>query len=534
MLFHNLRKHTKTIVWAIAIIIVPAFVLWNIGSSVSKRRSGFAGKIFDQRVAWKDFIIEKRAARNEAWLKYGDQAEQAGDLDEQTWTRLILLQKANKAKIKVSNKELLDYIQSLPTFRYAELTPENYNMIIGRIFQQTPSEFENGMRNSLIISKFMAGLVSGITVSDEEIKDAYSTEFAQANVTYILINPADFIESVPLDNIDESLKLYYEEHKEDFKKPEQVDVEYIEIPLENFKNQIEITEDRIKNYYDENKEDFKLADQNDNKEPKYKSLKNESSNIKQLLIEKEMNDRAFNLARQIINKLYADVEMKTVAAEFNLTAQQTGPFSMLEEIPNVGLSFPFLKAAFSLGTGEVSEIIQTPTALYILKPTKKLPPYIPSYENVSEQVIQAYQKNEAKKLAKEQGNKIRNEITDLIKNDGIDFNAAAKKLDLKPKEVKEITRAGYIAELGYSQDFTNAVFALQNNQISALINTPSGFCIANLDGTIPFNQEQFEREKETYTNKVLAQKKNKFLNEWFVKVKTEANPQSFVQENQPE
>lgn len=532
MLFNTLRKHTKTIVWAIAIIIVPAFVLWNIGSSVSKRRSGFAGKIFEKRVPWKDFILEKRAARNEAWLKYGDQQDEAIDLDEQTWTRLILLKKAHDEKTTVSNKELLDYIQSLPTFRYAELTPENYNMIIGRIFQQTPSEFENGMRNSLLISKFMAKLVADINVNDSEVKNAYAQEFTQADITYILINPANFIEAVPLNNIEEALKQYYEENKEDFKKPEQVDVQYVEIPLENFKNQIVITDDIIKKYYEENKENFKITDQNDSEEPQYKSLEAESANIQQLLIEKEMTDRALNLARQIMNKLYADVEMSTVAAEFNLIAQQTGPFSMLEEIPNVGLSFPFLKAAFSLGIGEVSEIIQTPTALYVLKPTKKLPPYIPSYENVSEQVIAAYKKTAAQKLAKEQGNKILNELLDLMKNENLDFNAAAKKLELNPKEVKGITRAGYIAELGYAQDFTNAVFDLQSNQISALLNTPSGFCIAKLDAIMPFNQEQFDQEKEIYTNKVLAQKKNEFLNDWFSKVKTEANPQSFIQENE--
>ena len=532
MLFISLRKHTKTIVWSIAIIIVPAFVLWNIGSAVSKRRSGYAGKIFDKKVQWKDFIIEKRAARNEAWLKYGDQETQALDLNEQTWTRLILLNKANQAKITVSDKELINYIQSLPTFRFAELTPENYNMIISRIFQQNTTEFEQGMRNSLIISKFMAQLVSDINVSEQDVKDAYAKEFVQANLTYILINPSDFIEAVSLENTDEALKVFYEENKENFKKPEQVDTQYIEILIEKFKDQIEISADEIKNHYENNKEDFKISDQDEKKDPKYKSLKSETSNIKQILTEKAMDDRAYDLARQIVNKLYADVEMQAVAAEFNLDAKQTGPFSMLEEIPDVGLSFPFLKAAFSLGIGEVSEIIQTPTALYILKPTKKIPPYIPLYENISEEIIQAFKKNEAKNLAKNHGTEIHNQITELMQNENISLSDAAAKLNIKTKSVKGITRAGYIAELGYSQDLTNVVFDLQKNEISGMINTPSGFCIAELEEIIDFDPEQFEQEKESYTNKVLAQKKNAFLNEWFVKVQKEANPQNFTNENQ--
>jgi peptidyl-prolyl cis-trans isomerase D len=531
MLFSNLRKHTKTIVWAIAIIIVPAFVLWNIGSAVSNRRSGFAGKIYGKKIPWKEFIIEKRAARNEAWLKYGDQADQVTDLDEQTWTRLILLEKAKQEKIKVSDKELLNYIQKLPTFRFAELTPENYNMIIARIFQQNPSEFEKGMRNSLMISKLMEKIVSDINATDAEVKEAYYKEFSKVDATYLLIDPEDFADQVSLENAGQEIKKYYETHKEDFKKPEQVDVEYIEIPLEMFKAKVDISDKEIEEYYEDNKEDFKLEDEGKKRQAKYKTLDEESGKIKDILTEKKMQEKALDTGRQIVNKLYADVDMRIIAEEFGLSSKQTGPFSMLEEIPDVGLSFPFLKAAFSLGIGEVSEVIQTPTALYILKPTKKIPPYIPSFENITEQVTQTYKKQEAKKIALEKSEQIRKEIIDLMKKDDIDFEQAAKRLNYPTKKVKGITRSGYVAELGYAQDFTNTVFSLKINQISGIINTASGICIAKLDNIIDVDPAQFEKEKESYRNKVIAQKKNEFLNKWFKELQTEASPESYVEEN---
>ena len=99
-------------------------------------------------------------------------------------------------------------------------------------------------------------------------------------------------------------------------------------------------------------------------------------------IEKDMKNMAFELARKIMKKLYEQTNLAEIAKEYGITAQQTGYFAMLEEIPDLGINFPFQKVAFELNPGEISEIIKTPTAYYILKPIDKKPPHIPDYEEV--------------------------------------------------------------------------------------------------------------------------------------------------------
>ena len=438
MIFKKLRKFTKAIMWVIAIFIVPAFVIWNIGSTVKSRRSGYAGKLFNKKISMDKHYEAKIATRNDAWLKHGDKFEQYINLDEQIWTRLILLHEAKVRKITVSNEELLYYIKNLPIFKYAQLTPQNYASITARVFQETPAEFEAGIKGSIMTAKLMNEVAADISVSDEEVKTTYHKENEQATVSYVLIEPKDFYESVSLEN-EEELKNHFNAHQEGFRKPEQANVEYVEIKLERFKDAIVITDERIKKYYGLNKANFKItlppATKSEPNKIKYKPLTEVEDSIRERLIEKEMRNRASNLARQIMNKLFSETDLAEAANAYNLTVQKTGPFSMLEEIPNVGLSFPFLKAAFSLKIGEISEVIKTSTAYYILKPLKKIKPYIPDYEEVIEEVKQAYKETQGSKLAEKKAEQISSEIRELIDHKNLSFEDAAKKLEFTPKLV---------------------------------------------------------------------------------------------------
>jgi len=517
--------------WVIAIFIVPAFVVWNIGSAIKNRRSGYAGKIFERRIQWKDYFEEKQAARNEAWMKYGDRFDRSTDLDEQTWTRLILLEEAKNRKIKtITNDELLGYIKNLPIFRFAQFDSQNYPEIVARVFQQTPTEFEQGIKHSLIINKLLEQITSGIRVDDAQVKLSYAEEFEQATADYILIEPKDFLDSVSLDD-EQALKNYYENNKAMFEKPEQVNVEYIEIKLESFKKDINIKADRIEKYYENNKDQFKIEEDKDT-EPRYETLAEVKDTIKEMLIEKEMYNRASNTARQIMNKLYAQTNLAVVAKEYGIEAQETGPFSMLEEIPKVGLSFPFLKAAFSLKKGEISEVVKTPTALYILKPIKKIAPYIPEYEEALDKTKQAYKQNEATKLAQQKAAELASQIKDLMQTKNLSLEDAAKTLGLTPKTVTNFTRQGYVKELGYAKEFTEAAFKLKLNEVSEPITTPRGFSIMQIKEITPVDEEKFEKEKDTYRRKVEATEKNKYLTEWFTEIKEKANPISYLEKDQ--
>jgi len=525
--------------WSVAILIVPAFVVWNVGTAVKNRKSGYYGKIFGKKISWNKFNREKQASKNNLLFRYGDKLDESINLDEQAWTRLILLHAVKERNIKVTNEELLTYIKKLPFFAADQLDPRVYTEIVANIFHQSTTDFEQGIKNSLAIDKLMRVIGAGISASTQEVKKVYTQENEKASVFYVLINPDDFLSTVSMDNETEIID-YYNSHKEDFKKPEQVAVEYISIKLDDLKTKISLTEEQIKKYYERNKEKFSIEVESQPESPKtedtiaiqYKSLEEVKDEITNQLIEKQTQDKAIGIARQMISKLYSETDLTKIAAEHNLKVEETGPFSMLEEIPNVGLSFPFLKAAFSLKTGEISEIIKTPAAYYILKLMKKIKPYIPEYKDITDNVKQAYTKAKSIDLAGKKAKEIAEQIRGLIKDKNLNFTDAAKQLNLTLKSAENFTRTGYVNEIGYAKNFTETAFSLTPDEISEPLQTSRGFCILKTNKITPIDEENFNKQKDKYTRQVVAKKRNAYLMKWFSELKERANLQTYENKNQ--
>lgn len=548
MIFTSLRKFTKVIMWGIAIFIVPAFVIWNVGSAVRSRRSGFAGEIFQRKVAWKDFFREKQAARNELWMRFGDQMKNGPDVNDQAWTRLILREEANRRNIKVSNDELITHIKTLPIFRFSEMDPRTYAEVIARVFQQSPADFEDGMRTSLIIAKLMEQVASGVTASDIEIKQAYLNEHEKAAVDYIVVSNEELLSQVPADN-ETAMNEYYTAHAADFKKPEQADVEYLAIKLESFKDQITITDEQVQEYYERNKEQYRVPDADlataapaandptapasppEEKPAAYKPLADLSTSIRDILREKDMNERASLQARDIMNRLYTEQDLAKAAAEFSLSVQRTGPFSMMEEIPTVGLNFPFVQAAFSLKPGEISEVIKSPTAYYILRLAEKIAPYVPAYEDVREPVKKAYIDEQAQLLAKQKAAGLSVDIKKLVAEQNMTFSAAAASLGREIKSLDDVTRAGYLKDIGYANEFAQAAFSLKPGAVSDAVQFPRGYAVISVKQIFPIDEQALLAEREKYRQQVLTERKTTYLTDWFNALKERAKPVSFLEED---
>ena len=180
---------------------------------------------------------------------------------------------------------------------------------------------------------------------------------------------------------------------------------------------------------------------------------------------------------------------------------------------------------------DISEIIISPAAYYILMPTKKIAPYIAEYEAAVDQVKQEYKKSEAQKLAQKKAGDILKKIEQSVQEKQISFEEAAKELTLETKKAEKFTRSGYISSLGFAAEFTKTAFALTPGEISEVVKSSRVFCVLTTDEIAGFDEQHFNSEKKRYKEKVLTQKKNTFLTEWFEKLKTAADPKSYLDEN---
>ena len=519
------RGNLKKIMWGLAILIIPAFVLWGSGSSI--RSSGlpkYAGEIFGKRISFRQYEASFQAARREALLIYGEDFNKVAkflNLEKEAWQRLILLYQAKKERIKVSDEEVINFIQKLPFFqKEGRFSQERYNVFLDYAFRISPRDFEEQIRETLKIDQLKNKFISKVKLSDEETEKVYKNENEKAKVFYVFLDPQKFTEGIHPSY--EQLEDYYQGRMAEFKEPAQVNVEYIALYFDRDRPKIDISEEEIQSYYQEHPEQFPVKDKTD--EENIESLEEVRTQIKERLTQEKVKVVLEDRIWQISDDITEDpLSFEETAKKNHLEVNRTGFFGPQQFIPEIGLCYEFLNAAFSLEIGQVSNAIETPKGYFIIKMKEKKETYIPPLEEVKEKVEKALIKQKSWQLANNKGEELLSQIKKFVEEKKINFSKAAEKLSLAVKETERFTRSNYIAGIGQSPEFSQAAFALKPGEISDLIIVPNGYCILSLKNIIPVDQEEFAREKEEFSKKLLARKKETFYQIWLAKLKRDAN-----------
>src|SRR3989338_10672262 len=132
------KETAKKIFIFLALIIIPAFVLWGVGST-TKSKSGpqYAGIVFGKKVSLEDYGQNWRAVKNEALMRYPNFNEiyEQLDLNGQAWDRLILLAEADKERIKINDEDVIKTIQGFPFLsRGGKFDVELYERLLKNTF----------------------------------------------------------------------------------------------------------------------------------------------------------------------------------------------------------------------------------------------------------------------------------------------------------------------------------------------------------------------------------------------------------------
>jgi peptidyl-prolyl cis-trans isomerase D len=139
-------------------------------------------------------------------------------------------------------------------------------------------------------------------------------------------------------------------------------------------------------------------------------------------------ERAMEMARN-----QADADRRAVVggkplddAVGSRTIDMTPPFARTEPVPGVGYVPAFANAAFMLDVGQVSDLIETDEALYLLEPGERIPPGVPPLDEMRDKVTSDAKKARAQELAKERAEKLRAEALEA----GLEAAAGAASLPL--------------------------------------------------------------------------------------------------------
>lgn len=280
-------------------------------------------------------------------------------LDRLINTRLLNAEVDNN-NFKVTNEQLAQFITSLPEFQQGgKFSQEVYDKLLSQN-QMTPSQFEKKMRGELLLQQLRDG-VPGLAFTSKAVEDAVlNVEHQQREVSVAEIKTADFISQV---NVDPSeVQAYYEKHKDKFKVPEQVKLEFVMLSANTLIPKMQTTDEEAKKFYDENASKFQGSEQRhashiligDSASASPEAKAEAKKKAEQVLAEVKKNPAKF---AELAKKYSQDPG----SAEKGGDLGTFGRGSMVK---------PFEDAAFSMKPGEVSGLVQSDFGYHIIKLTE--------------------------------------------------------------------------------------------------------------------------------------------------------------------
>ncbi|ELC9556482.1 peptidylprolyl isomerase [Vibrio alginolyticus] len=355
----RLREGVNSIAVKIILgLIILSFVFAGVGSYIVGGSNNSAAKVGNTEIPRGEFEMAYQNERNRMQAQLGDYFSQmladpayVESFRKSVLDRMIndvlLDQQAEALGLRISDTQVRSMILDMPQFQSnGQFDQEIYQASLRRA-GFSPDSFAEYMRRELVREQLLNALQNSEFILPGEVQ-AEGKLFTQTrDIRTIQIDLAEFAKNIEL--TDEEIQEYYKANPDNFTRPEQVKVSYIELSAEALKEQVNVSDAEVKKYYDEHLN-------------KYSS--EEQRRVAHILVEGDDEAKA----QAILDELNAGADFATLAQE------KSDDFGSVENGGDLGwierdvMDPAFEEAAFALkNPGDTSGLVKSDFGYHIIK-----------------------------------------------------------------------------------------------------------------------------------------------------------------------
>lgn len=350
----------------LAFITIP-FALWGIDSYLHDAGSNVAvAKVDGETVTVQEYGNALQNLRNKLQSEGKvdpamlDNPEVKQSVLDRLITTRLLASEVKQAKFMISDEQLSKYIISLPEFQQdGQFSQELYDQVLQQN-HLSPSQFESMMRRDLLQQQARESLAALAYQPHAVAENTLKIEHQQREVSVAEIKAADFVNQVKIDPA--QVKAYYDEHKDKFRVPEQVKLEFVLMSANALIPGMKTTDDEVKKYYAENGAKFQGDEQRRASHilisfgvsPTPKAKQEALAKAKDVLAQVKKNPEKF---AEIAKKYSQDPG----------SAEKGGD---LGTFAHGAMVKPFEDAVFAMKPGEISDLVESEFGYHIIKLTE--------------------------------------------------------------------------------------------------------------------------------------------------------------------
>ena len=442
-MLQDMRKSTQGTAAKIVVgLIVIAFSMFGIESILLGGGGSGVAEVNGEEISPQELQQAVNTQKRRLIAMMGDSIDPAM-LDDQRLSgqaldslinRKLLMQSASEKNLSVSERQIGAIIGGMEQFQVdGQFSPDAYKSLLSTA-GYTPAYFKQNLRDDIILNQLRSGLAGSEFATPSELALNARVTAEQRDLRYLTIPLENF--SIDSDVSEAEIEAFYAENQSRFLTPESVDLEYIELHRDDFRQPVE--ESLVLEAYEEAKQN-----------PQYKT----ENRVSHILFE----DTEDGLQQQRITdaqaQLASGVDFADVAREFS---DDVGSASNGGDLGySGGDAFPeeMEQAIAQLALNVVSDPVQTDAGRHLIMVTERNEGKVAALEDMRADLEDSIQADEARIVLLRTVESLR----DLSFNaDGLD--SPASELDLNVQQAEGITR-GQSEGLFANPSLTAAAFS---------------------------------------------------------------------------
>jgi len=404
-------------------------------------------------------------------------------------TQHVMTDEAKRLGLDVTPAEVEQKILENPVFR------EN-GVFIGRaryeaILSQnnfSVEDFESAMTNEILRDKLRSFVTASVNVTDKDVEEEYKRRNEKAKIDYFVIDAAKLDNKVTVSEKDE--RDYYEKNKAKYTIPEKRKAKYVFFESLKLRAESKATDDELRQYYEQHKDEYTLPERAKAQHILFKTQGKTPEEIEKI---KEK-------ARGVLERAKKGEDFSSLAKQYSedstaAAGGDLGDFGHGQMVPE------FEKAAFSLGVGAISDLVQTQFGIHIIKVNSKQERRERPFEEMKEAVRPIVETRKAEQKGSEVAQQA---AVDLVSNK--DLDAVAKKYNAQVKETPLIEPGQAIPDLGNAAELDRRMFTMNKGEIGTAVQVDRGYVVPQVVDIVAAHPASFEEARDKVAVDVKAEK----------------------------
>jgi len=477
---------------SMAITLIPG----GIGSSfgIGAPPAGVLATIGDQQVTVPEVQREARAMVRQQFPKGGAQASMllpyfASQAAEQLINEKALVAEARRLGLRVSDDELREELQhgQLGSILFPDgkfVGQEEYENFVQRNDLTVP-QFEGLEKDFILVRKLRALVSSSAFVGDAEVRDEFDHRNTKVKFEYAVITQADILKG--LHPTGEELKAFYERNQVSFNNsiPEKRQIKYVVVDSAKMAAATTIHDQDLQAYYDQHRDEYRMPEQ---------------VKVSHILIKTPLpapgakeDEKAVADARAkaegVLKELKAGGDFAKLAEKYSDdpgSAKSGGELGWIGR----GRTVPeFEKAAFSLGKGQTSDLVKSSYGFHIIHVEDKQEAHLKMLAEVKSEIEEKVKQQKTARATEAAANALLSQA----RTDGFDKAAAAKGQTVVTTEF--FSRTDNLPGLAANPQFMDAVFNESEKAPPDVVQVPQGYVVFQLLAIKPPATPTFEEAR---------------------------------------